>query len=171
MRPTLDNEVDVALGHRPAFLPAKAPAWLIRFEQDIPSRLPPSYRSLILRYRFPAFVVGAVRLFANLDGLSHDDLVIASFREPVLSSVTRAKGFIQIGRPASRSFDPICFDLRYRTKTGEAGIVRLDHEEIVVHGGIRILERVAGSFLELLARGTRRPRFESRELAWKDSLT
>ena len=42
--------------------PAGAPAWLAAFEQDLPMRLPPAYRSLLLRYRFPAFEVGSQRL-------------------------------------------------------------------------------------------------------------
>ena len=156
---TLDQEVDAAIaarGNDPAFVSAEAPAWLASFEHGLPFRLPPSYRSLLLRYRFPAFAAGAVTVFGNLDGQSRDDLVVASIRDPVLSSVARANGFIQIGRPASGNYDPICFDLRRRPKSGEAGILRLDHEEILVSGSIRVVEEVAGSFVELLARGSRR---------------
>jgi hypothetical protein len=101
-------------------------------------------------------VAGTVNLFGSLDGNSYDDVVVASSRDPVLSSVTRSKGFIQIGRPASGSYDPICFDLRSRTKSGEAGIVRLDHEEVLINDSIRVAEKVADRFVELLSRGSRR---------------
>jgi hypothetical protein len=40
-------------------------------------------------------------------------------------------------------------------KTGEAGIVRLDHEEILCNDSIRVVETIAPSFLELLARRIR----------------
>jgi hypothetical protein len=72
------------------------------------------------------FRCGQGDLFGNLDGQSYDDLVVTSLRDPILSSVTRANGFIQIGRPEAGSYDPVCFDGRRRTKKGEAGIVRLD---------------------------------------------
>lgn len=158
-RTTVDEKVDAAvaaLGKAPAFVSAGAPAWLGPFERDLPFRLPPAYRSLLLRYRFPAFVVGTATVFGNLDGQSYDDLVVASVRDPILSSVARANGLVQIGRPESGGHDPICFDLRSRTKSGEAEVVRLDHEAILINASIRVVERVAPSFLELLARGDRR---------------
>jgi hypothetical protein len=158
-RTTVDKEVDAAIAGRgdvSAFVSAEAPSWLGPFEQRLPFRLPPSYRSLLLRYRFPAFVADTVNLFGNLDGQSQDELVVASIRDPVLSSVAQANGFIQIGRPESGSYDPICFDLRHRAKSGEAGIVRLDHEEILVNDSICVVEKVAASFVELLARRSRR---------------
>ena len=77
------------------------------FEQDLPMRLPPAYRSLLLRYRFPAFEVGSVT------------------------------------------------DLRRRSKSGEGKVVRLQHEEVLVHDAIRVTETVAASFLKLLAWGSR----------------
>lgn len=159
-RTTIDEELDAAIiarGKDPVFVPAEAPDWLASFEQGLPFRLPPSYRSLLLRYRFPALVAGTVNLFGNLDGKSYDDFVVASIRDPVLSSVTRANGFIQIGRPASGNYDPVCFDLRFRSKIGEAGIVRLDHEEILINDSICVVEKVADSLLELLSpRSSRR---------------
>ena len=67
----------------------------------------------------------------------------------------RGAGFIHIGRPATRNHDPICLDFRRPAKTGEAGIVRLDHEEILRNDSIRIVETIAPSFLALLAQGMR----------------
>jgi hypothetical protein len=158
-REPVDKEIDAAIAARcdaAAFVSADEPPWLAPFEQSLPFRLPPSYRSLVVRYRFPAIVAGTVNLFGSLDGNSYDDVVVASSRDPVLSSVTRSNGFIQIGRPASGSYDPICFDLRSRTKSGEAGIVRLDHEEVLINDSIRVAEKVADRFVELLSRGSRR---------------
>jgi hypothetical protein len=158
-RSTVDEEVDAVIAgleDEPVFVAAAAPAWLAPFEQNLPFRLPGAYRSLLLRYRFPAFDVDTVTLFGNLDGQSYDDLVVASIRDRALSSVSRANGFIQIGRAESGSYDPICFDARRRTKSSEAGIVRLDHEEILMNDSVRVVEVIAASFLELLARGSLR---------------
>jgi hypothetical protein len=157
-RRSIDEEIDAgiaAVAAMPTFVPAGPSAWVAAFEQSLPFRLPPSYRSLLLRYRFPSFSVGAVTLFGNLDGKSYDDFTVASVRDPILSSVLHANALVQIGRPESGSYDPICFDLRARTKDGEAGIVRLGHEEILINASVQVVATVAASFLELLA-GSRR---------------
>jgi hypothetical protein len=88
--PTVDEQVDAAIArvrNDPVFVPTTAPEWLASLEQDLPFRLPPTYRSLLLRYRFPVFEVGTVELFGNIDGESDDDLVVASMRDVWLSSV------------------------------------------------------------------------------------
>lgn len=156
--PTIDEQVDAAIareGNAPVFVAAMAPPWLAPFEQKLPFRLPPTYRSLLLRYRFPCFEVGSVSLFGNVDGLSRDELVVASIRDRWLTPVMHADGFIQIGRPDTGDYDPICFDMRRRTKSGEGRIVQLDHEEILCNERTRIVQNVADSFLDLLARGVR----------------
>jgi len=153
---TVDEDIDTAIAAlvgESRFVLAQPATWLDSFEHGLPFRLPPSYRSLLVRYRFPAIERKGVTLFGNLDGSAPTDFVVASIRDPVLSSVTRRSGFLQIGRPASGSYDPICFDLRSRSKTGEAAVVRLDHEEILTADSIRIIATVADSFLELLESG------------------
>jgi hypothetical protein len=90
-------------------------------------------------------------LFGNVDGHDRDDLVVASIRDSILSGVTRRSGLIQVGRPDTGSYDPICFDLRSRSKAGEAELVQLDHEEILMNSKIRIVRKAAPSFLALLA--------------------
>ena len=154
-RTTINEEVDAAisaLGNPTAFVEAEIPAWLTPFEQGLPFRLPPSYRSFLHRYRFPAFVVGSVKLFGNMDGKDYDDVVVAAARDRRIAAATRANGFIQIGHPSSGNYDPVCLDLRRRSSRDEAGIVRLDHEAILINESIRVVEKVAASFLELLAR-------------------
>jgi hypothetical protein len=83
-RGNIDEQVDATIAERRnalSFVSAKAPVWFTSFEQNLPFRLPPAYRSLLLRYRFRAFQAGTARLFGNLDGLSDDDLVVASIRD------------------------------------------------------------------------------------------
>lgn len=91
-----------------------------------------------------------MRLFGNMDGKQRDDFVVASVRDATLCSVTRRNGLLQIGKPVSGSYDPVCFDLRSRSKTGEGPVVRLDHEAILIEGRIAVVSTVAASFLELL---------------------
>jgi hypothetical protein len=150
---TIDEEIDaiVARSAEPQFVPADASSWITSFERGLPFRLPVSYRSLFVRYRFPSFARSGVMVFGNVNGQGREDFVIASVKDPILSAVTRRNGLIQIGRPASGSYDPVCFDLRNRSKHGEAALVQLDHEEILIKSSVRIVAQTARSFLELLA--------------------
>lgn len=151
---TVDDQVDTliaAYGPRPPFVRVDTSAWVAAFEARLPYRLPPSFSSLIRRYRFPAFDCGGVTLFGNVDGRQHDDLVAKVFRDETLASVTQRNGFVQVGQPSTQSYDPICFDLRARTKSGEAPLVRLDHEAILIDSKIAIVAEVHDSFLALLA--------------------
>ena len=154
MRRTVDEEIDAVIAAHPLrsrFVLNDTSAWVAPFERQLPFRLPPSYRSLIARYRFPSFQCSRVTMFGNLTGQERDDLVIASTRDSTLSSVIRRSGFLQVGRPETGSYDPVCFDLRNRAKSNEAELVQLDHEEILINGKISIVRRTARSFLELLA--------------------
>lgn len=153
----LDEQIDVLIAGRESrekFVLMDTAEWVAPFEARLPFQLPPSFRSLIRRYRFPPFDCGAVTLFGNVDGRQHDDLVVRVFKDATLASVTQRSGFVQIGQPATLSYDPICFDLRARTKNGEAPLVRLDHEAILINNSIEILARLHDSFLALLAEET-----------------
>ena len=130
-------------------LAAHAP-WIAAFEAKLPARLPPSFRSLILRFRFGPFRASGIEFFGNRGGGERDDLVIASLSDAALARVTRAHRFIQVGRPETRAYDPVCFDMSRRSKEGEAPLVCLDHEEILIHERIRVLRECARSFAAAL---------------------
>jgi hypothetical protein len=150
----VDEQIDaivVRRGSQSRFVPMDTSAWVAPFEARLPCQLPPSFRSLIRRYRFPSFDSGGVTLFGNVNGHDPDELVVRVFRDATLASVTQRNGFVQIGRPADLSYDPVCFDLRARTKSGEAPLVRLDHEQILINGRIEIAAQVSDSLLALLA--------------------
>ncbi len=125
--------------------------WIESLEARLPRRFPPSFRSLVIRYAFPAFDLGPVHLFANTGELDMDEeLGSRLFADPVLSAVLLANGFVQIGRPAEWSYDPVCFDTNVRRGGGESPVVQLDHEEVLRFGRIRVERTIAGSFLELI---------------------
>jgi hypothetical protein len=155
LKQTAENQIDAIIakgtgGSR--FVLMDTSAWTGAFEARLPFRLPPSFLALIRRYRYPAFDCSGVRLFGNVNGTQHDDLAVATFADRVLADVTQRCGFVQIGRPATGSYDAICFDLRDRSKTGEAPLAHLDHEEILINGRIKIVGTVSESFLELLGK-------------------
>ncbi|MDQ1590092.1 MAG: hypothetical protein QOG71_719 [Pyrinomonadaceae bacterium] len=126
-----------------------AAPWIEQFEQRLPARLPSSFRSLVTRYAFPAFTVGALDLFANT-GEGENDLARAVFRDKVLAEVTQSAGYIQFARPVDGSYDPICFDTRGRTGNREYTIIRLDHEAVLQHSRIVVSDTMAKSFFEFV---------------------
>src|ERR1700693_636689 len=47
-------------------------------------------------------------------------------------------------------YDPVCFDLSSRNKTGDCRIVKIDHEEILCNNRIRVVAELAKSFQQLV---------------------
>jgi len=153
-RKTIDADVDAFVRRQMAvgleFTPISDAPWIARFEATLPSRLPPSFRSLFRRYRFAPFRVSGIEIFGNRGGDHRDDLAIASLSDPVLLSVTRQHGLIQVGRPDTGAYDPVCFDMRRRSKDGEAPLVCVDHEGILMYERIEVLRECARSFEDVI---------------------
>jgi hypothetical protein len=125
--------------------------WITELEQRLPKRLPASFRSLVTRYAFPPLRVGELSLFGNMGTDDVDELNVAIFRDQAIAECTLGAGYIQFARPATGSYDPICFDARRSVTNREFPIVRLDHEEILCHERIRVLETLADSFYRFAA--------------------
>ncbi len=49
-------------------------------------------------------------------------------------------------------YDPVCFDLRSRTKDGDYRIVKIDHEEILCNNRLKVVAELAPSFEQLMQR-------------------
>jgi hypothetical protein len=113
---------------------------------------PPSFFYLFSRYQFPAFDIGTnLFIFGNTGKQLFYDLEVRLFKDPYMSPFLLENGFIQIGNPWERTYDPICFNTKECDHAGqEPSIVRLDHEEILMNSKIVILKTVAPSFLGLL---------------------
>jgi hypothetical protein len=125
--------------------------WIEQLEQRLPRPFPPSFRSLVMRYAFPSFDIGRVHLFANTGDTSGDEeLVRRVFADRVLAGILLKSGFIQIGWRTDVWYDPVCFDTSGRRGGGEYPLVRLDHEAALRGDEVRLVERVAPSFLDLL---------------------
>ena len=97
---------------------------------------------------FRSFDVDALTLFGNTGRNEEDDLNVLIFRDRIIAEATLNNGYIQFARPITGSYDPICFDARKSAANREFGIVRLDHEQILCHGRIKALEKVADSFFK-----------------------
>jgi hypothetical protein len=131
-------------------VPASTCPWVTALEGRLPGSLPPSFRSLVRRYLFPAFQISDVRLFANTGAGAVSELADVVLRDQVLSRILLDHGLVQFGRYRDR-YDPVCFDLRSRRGGGECPVVVLDHEAALIGGRAVVTHRLADSFLALIA--------------------
>jgi hypothetical protein len=126
--------------------------WLSEIEAGLPRRLPTLFRSFVSRYIFPEFDWGPVMFFANTPekiGYDGHELRIAIYRDRALFEVLSRNGYLQFGQPSDGSYDPVCFA---PSEGEDAPVVRLDHEQILIDGGIRVVDTIARSFESLIER-------------------
>lgn len=114
----------------------------------IKRRFPPSFEYFITHYSFPAFDSGPITFFANTGLGSSLDLEKKLFGDPHMSPALLKAGFLQIGNPAGGNYDPVCFDAN--KSRSEHPIVQLNHEAVIQHGEIKLVEEIAPSFIDFL---------------------
>jgi hypothetical protein len=124
--------------------------WIDPLEAALPVPLPPSYRSLVSRYIFPAFEVAPIILLANTGQTLYHEMTMAMTRDKVLSEVLLKNGFAQFGRPSTGDSDPVCFNFNRRNPEGEYPIVRVSHHTLVFNSLVNVLEEIAPSFHNLV---------------------
>jgi len=127
----------------------KAP-WIPEVEKRFKRELPPLYRSLVLRFGFLTCEVGEVELFSSLGVGDPEDITVAPFADPYLSPWLIEHGYIQFGRPATGSYDPVCFDYSVRLRAPEPAVVALDHEDILLERPTVRKRVLAENFLTLV---------------------
>jgi hypothetical protein len=133
-----------------------AAPWIDQFEARIAMRLPRSYGSLVRHYAFLPFEWNSLQFFGNSGTSDEWDLAAAAFRDPTISEMSLTEGYVQFARPA-HSYDPICFDTAKPAHNREFPIVRLDHEEMLVRGRIKVAEALSRSFAAMAQSMTAEP--------------
>jgi hypothetical protein len=123
--------------------------WVAGLEDKLPSRLPSLYRELITNYRFAEFEVGSVMFLANTGTPVFNELADVIFRDKDLYPTLLEKRLIQFGKKAGGSYDPICFDMA-RAAGGDAPVVQLDHECVLINKRIRVLNEIAPTFKQFV---------------------
>ena len=124
--------------------------WITYLEAKLPQPLPPSYRSLVSRYIFPAFEINSLILLANTGKTLYHEMTMAMAYDKVLSQVLLRNGYAQFARPHTGESDPVCFDLNRQGTDGECPIVRISHSMIVSNSQVKVTAKVAPSFLKFV---------------------
>ena len=120
--------------------------WIAPLEDALPAKLPPAYRSLVTRYIFPAFDIDSLILLANTGKMLYHEMSMAMAHDAVTSQVLLRKGLAQFAIPSLGDSDPVCFDLGARGTNSECPIVRVSHQDIIMNGQVRVMDRIAPSF-------------------------
>jgi hypothetical protein len=133
-------------------VPSNGAPCLPELEALLPFRLPASFRSLIARYLFPAFE--AHPLFLYSVGVPDPKSTGEEFRYAIFDAVMFPflvdKGLLRFARQHDWSYDPVCFGFRNPNRKSEPGVVRVDHEEILCHERLRVIETISPAFHELM---------------------
>ena len=122
---------------------------LIQFEATLPNRMPLSYESFLSRYSFVPFDAGGISFFGWYSTSGEDpDMIPKTNRD--MSKELGSGGYVQIGRPDTGHYDPVCFDLNQPRQNREWRIVLADHEQILQWSRIKILQELWPSFRNLV---------------------
>jgi hypothetical protein len=126
-------------------------ARIANLEQRLGFPFPPSFRSLVCRYRFPEFEFGPIVFFSNTGESRPRDLELKIFADRAMSPQLLSAGYLQIGNPWSGVYDPIC--IKAQPEGVEGPVVEMCHESLLCNEELVILEELSPSFLELVRDG------------------
>jgi hypothetical protein len=129
--------------------------WIEPLEVKLPAPLPPSYRSLVSRYIFPAFEIPPIILLANTGQTLYHEMSMAMTRDKVMSGILLKNSYAQFARPSTGDSDPVCFDFNRKRKDGDCPIVRISHHTIIFNSLVYVMEEMAPSFYGLVDRFVR----------------
>jgi hypothetical protein len=116
----------------------------------LPARFPPLYELLVLTYRWADVDLGFYRLLGNPPGTDLSGLLNKMLKDKFLSNFLLKNGYIPFGKGPDVDYDPVCFNLKSRTKNREFAIVKLDHEEILCNERIKLVAELAPTFEQLV---------------------
>jgi hypothetical protein len=126
------------------------PSLLEPLYAKLPARFPPIYERLVLSYRWAEVDLQSFRLLANPPGADLSGLLTEIERDEGLTESLIPAGYIKFGKGPDVDYDPVCFDIKSRTKGKDYRIVKIDHEEILCNYRVKIVAELATSFEQLV---------------------
>ena len=141
--------------------PAKVstePRLLDPLYEKLPARFPPLYEELVLSYRWAEVDLQSFRLLANPPGPNLSGLLAEVERDKGLTESLIPAGYIKFGKGPDVDYDPVCFDIKSRTKRKDYRIVKIDHEEILCNYRVKVVAELAPSFEQLVRQTISRAR-------------
>lgn len=122
----------------------------------LPAKFPRLYEQLVLSYRWAEVDLGTFRLVPNPPGPDLSGLLREISRDSGLWHSLLPAGFIRFGKGPDMDYDPVCFDIKKRTKNGDYTVVKIDHEEILCNYRVKVVAELAPSLEDLMQRTIQR---------------
>lgn len=116
----------------------------------LPARFPPLYEQLVLSYRWAEIHLQSLTLLANPPGSDLNGLLAQIQRDKGLTESLIPAGYIKFAKGPDMDYDPVCFDIKNRTKGKDYRIVKIDHEEILCNWRVKVVAELAPSFEQLM---------------------
>ena len=128
-----------------------APTALDTLYATIPGRLPALFEELLTSCRWLRVEISEIDFFANPPGPDFRGLHDEITRDPHLFPSLFSERFVEFGKAAGGSYDPVCFDLK-RSRKRDCPLVRIDHESVLILRRPKVIAEVAPSFRSFVER-------------------
>ncbi len=119
------------------------------FQTTVGGILPTLFAQLALNYRWNEASCEWIALLPNPTSEGLTGLAQSVQQDNALHEVLRGHGLLQFGRPANGRYDPVCFATD-QTTGGDCPVLRIDHERILQHREVKVVEVLAPSFSALV---------------------
>lgn len=119
-------------------------------DAKLPARFPSLYEELVLSYRWATVDLEFFRLLANPPGPDLNRLVETITADDGLQGSLVPAGYMQFGQGPDVDYDPVCFEIKSRSKNGDCRVVKIDHEEILCNFRVKVVSELAPSFEQLV---------------------
>ena len=116
----------------------------------VPGRMPKLFEDCLVSFGWLTVELGGIDLFPHGPKSGLDAFMRHVMRDKELFPSLFRDRFVQFGRAAGGSYDPMCFGLK-RTKDRDCPIVRIDHESVLIDQKPVVTFELAPSFRAWLA--------------------
>jgi hypothetical protein len=89
------------------------------------------------------------------------DLLAEVEKDEGLTESLIPAGYIKFGKGPDMDYDPVCFDIKSRTKHKDYRVVKIDHEEILCNCRVKVVAELAPSFEQLVRQTIERANSQS----------
>lgn len=128
--------------------PIRQPTHVTELEKiydTIPARMPKLFEDCLMSFGWLTVELGGIDLFPHHPKSGLDVFVEHVVKDEELFTSLFRERYVQLGRAAGGSYDPICFDLK-RNKDQDCPLVRIDHEAVIIEEKPVVTAELAPSF-------------------------
>jgi hypothetical protein len=128
--------------------PIRQPTHVIELEKiygSIPGRMPKLFEECLMSFGWLTVELGGIDLFPHQPQSGLKVFVEHVLRDEELFPSLFRDRYVQLGKAAGGSYDPICFDLK-RSKKRDCPLVRIDHESVLIDEKPVVTAELAPSF-------------------------